>query len=238
MFENYLCINGKKTELTDEQMRQLGIAPIEPVEGEIANEIAKMSRISKAGEAADHYNVHDTIVVDGITFEIVGIGHDIDALTGKYNTITLRQVDHIKKSRINPGPCPDGFAASELDNSLMKSPQNWIPESILPYVRNVAKKYVTYDGHIKVVYRKLWLFSESEMFGSAIYSPAEDGQRYEAFATSKDRIVNNENGSACAVWLRSAFVGSSGNFCMVGASGGAYCDSANYSSGVALGFCI
>lgn len=238
MFENYLCINGKKTELTDEQMRQLGIAPIEPVEGEIANEIAKMSRISKAGEAADHYNVHDTIVVDGLTFEIVGIGHDIDALTGKYNTITLRQVDHIKKSRINPGPCPDGFAASELDNSLMKSPQNWIPESILPYVRNVAKKYVTYDGHIKVVYRKLWLFSESEMFGSAIYSPAEDGQRYEAFATSKDRIVNDEDGSACAVWLRSAHVGYSANFCMVDTSGSASTDIAIGSIGVALGFCI
>lgn len=238
MFENYLCINGKKTELTDEQMRQLGIAPIEPVEGEIANEIAKMSCISKAGEAADHYNVHDTIVVDGITFEIVGIGHDIDALTGKYNTITLRQVDHIKKSRINPGPCPNGFAASELDNSLMKSPQNWIPESILPYVRNVAKKYVTYDGHIKVVYRKLWLFSENEMFGSAIYSPAEDGQRYEAFATSKDRIVNNENGSACTAWLRSACANYSDAFCMVNTSGSADGGLAINSYGVALGFCI
>ena len=234
MFENYLCINGKKTELTDDQMRQLGITPVEPVE----SEIARMSRISKAGEAADYYKVHDTIVVDGITFEIVGIGHDIDALTGKYNTITLRQVDHIKTCRINPGSCPEGFAASELDNSLMKSPQNWIPESILPYVRNVAKKYVTYDGHIKVVYRKLWLFSESEMFGSAIYSPAEDGERYEAFATSKDRIVNDEDGSACAVWLRSAHADTSRTFCMVNASGGAYSGRADSSYGVALGFCI
>lgn len=138
MFENYLCINGKKVGLTDEQMRQLGITPVEPVE----SDIAKMSRISKAGEAKDHYKVHDIIVVDDITFEIVGIGHDKDALTGKYNTITLRQVDHIKKSRIDPGPCPEGFAASELDISLIKSPQNWIPESILPYVRHVAKKYV------------------------------------------------------------------------------------------------
>ena len=231
MFENYLCINGKKVELTNEQMRQLGITPVE-------SEIAKMSRISKAGEAKGHYKVHDTIVVDGITFEIVGIGHDIDALTGKYNTITLRRVDHIKKSCINPGPCPDGFAASVLDNSLMKSPQNWIPESILPYVRNVAKKYVTYDGHIKVVYCKLWLFSESEMFGSAIYSPAEDGNRYEAFATSKDRIVNDEDGSACAVWLRSAHVNDSADFCMVGTSGGAIVGDASYSFGVALGFCI
>ena len=231
MFENYLCINGKKTKLTDEQMRQLGITPVE-------SEIAKMSRLSKAGEAADNYNVHDTIVVDGITFEIVGIGHDIDASTGRNNTVTLRQVDHIKKSRINPGSCPDGFAASELDNSFMKSPQNWIPESILPYVRNVVKQYVMYNGDIKVMYRKLWLFSESEMFGSAIYAPAEDGKRYAAFARSKDRIVNDEDGSACTVWLRSAFVGSSGYFCLVDASGSASFDFAVSSNGVALGFCV
>ena len=232
MFENYLCINGKKTELTDEQMQQLGITPVEPVE----SEIAKMSRISKAGEAADYYNVHDTIVVDGITFEIVGIGHDIDSLTGKYNTITLRQVDHIKKSRINPGPCPEGFAASTLDKSLMESPQNWLPESILPYVRKVAKEYVTCDGSVKVIYRKLWVFSESEMFGSAIYSPAEDGERYEAFATRKDRIIFGENGSAC-LWLRSAAFDSDA-FCMIDAFGGADYNPANHSYGVALGFCV
>ena len=234
MFENYLCINGKKTELTDDQMRQLGITPVKPVE----SEIARMSRISKAGEATEYYNVHDTIVVDGITFEIVGIGHDIDAVTGKYNTITLRQVDHIKKSRINPGSCPDGFAASELDKSLIESPQSWIPESILPYVRTVSKEYVTCDGSIKVMYRKLWVFSESEVFGSAIYSPAEDGRRYEAFATSKDRVADDEDGSACYVWLRSAYVDYSHAFCMVSSSGSANIDGANYSNGVALGFCI
>ena len=231
MFENYLCINGKKVELTDEQMRQLGITPVE-------SEIAKMSRISKAGKAKGHYKVHDTIIVDGITFEIVGIGHDIDALTGEYNTITLRQVDHIKKSHIDLGPCPGGFVASELDNSLMKSPQNWIPESILPYVREVSKEYVTHDGKIKVRPRKLWLFSESEMFGSAIYSPAETGERYEAFATSKNRIVNDENGSACAAWLRSAYVNHTNYFCEIskfGSASGSYIDKPY---GVALGFCV
>ena len=231
MFENYLCINGKKTELTAEQMWQLGITPVE-------SEIARMSSISKLGKAKEYYNVHDAIVVDGITFEIVGIGHDIDALTGYRSTITLRQVDHIKTRRINPGACPNGFAVSELDKSLIESPQSWIPESILPYVREVPKAYATCDGSIKVMYRKLWLFSESEMFGSAIYSPAEDGQRYEAFATSKDRIVNNENGSACAVWLRSAAVIASNLFCVVNTSGSASYDYAIISSGVALGFCV
>ena len=232
MFENYLCINGKKTELTDEQMQQLGIAPVE-------SEIARMSRISKAGEAKYYYKIHDTIVVDGITFEIVGIGHDIDALTGRNNTITLRQVDYIKKSCINLRSCPDGFAASDLDKSLIKSPQSWIPESILPYVREVPKAYATYDGHIKVVYRKLWVFSESEMFGSAIYSPAEDGRRYQAFATSKDRIVKDEDGSVCEAWLRSSLVNNVlGGFCVVSMAGRAHFGHIDYSKGVALGFCI
>ena len=220
-----------KISIEEEQTRQLDITPIE-------SEIAKMSRISKAGEAKDFYNVHDTMVVDGITFEIVGIGHDIDALTARNNTITLRQVDHLKKSRINPGPCPDGFAASELDKFLIDSPRSWIPESIWPYVREVSKAYVTYAGSIKVMYRKLWVFSENEVFGSAIYSPAEDGRRYEAFATNKDRVADDEDGSACCVWLRSARAGGSRVFCMVNTSGSASIDIADYSRGVALGFCI
>ena len=234
MFENYLCINGKKTELTDDQMRQLGITPVEPVE----SEIARMSRISKAGEAQKYYKVHDTIIVDGIKFEVVGIGHDIDALTGRNNTITLRQVDHLKKARMNPNSCPDGFSISELDKSFIESPHSWIPASILPYVREASKRCVTYNGSIKNMYRKLWIFSESEVFGSAIYSPVEDGQRYEAFATSKDRITYDENGSACSVWLRSACVSYSYSFCMVAASGSASIGIADYSYGVALGFCI
>lgn len=220
-----------KISIEEEQTRQLDITPVE-------SEIARMSRISKAGEAKDYYKVHDTIVIGGIKFEIVGIGHDIDALTGRNNTITLRQVNHLKKSRLNHGPCPDGYAASELDQSLIESPQRWIPESILPYVRTVSKEYVTCDGSIKVMYRKLWVFSESEVFGSAIYSPAEDGRRYEAFATSKDRVAYDENGSACYVWLRSSRAGNSGVFCLVNSSGGAGIDYAGYSRGVALGFCI
>ena len=105
-------------------------------------------------------------------------------------------------------------------------------------MRTVSKEYVTCDGSVKVMYRKLWVFSESEMFGSAIYSPAEDGNRYEAFATSKDRIVNDEDGSACAFWLRSVYVNNSFAFCVAGMSGSAYPDFANASRGVALGFCI
>lgn len=233
MLKNYICINGKKLKLTDEQIRQLDVAPPKPTE----SDIARMARKSKAGEAKNYYSVHDTITIDGIKFEIVGIGHDIDAATGRRNTITLRQVDHLKKSTIdNPASCPPGFATSELDKSLVESPESWIPESVVPYMRTVLKEYVTYDGIIKIMQRKLWLFSESEMFGSAIYAPAEDGKRYEAFATRKDRMVFRENGST-SFWLRSKAV-DSGTFCMIDEFGGAGYNPANHPYGVALGFCI
>lgn len=80
------------------------------------------------------------------------------------------------------------------------------------------------------------MFSESEMFGSAIYSPAEDGKRYEAFATRGDRMVFRENGST-SFWLRSAAV-DYGTFCMIDEFGGTGYNPANHPYGVALGFCI
>lgn len=58
------------------------------------------------------------------------------------------------------------------------------------------------------------------------------------FATRKDRVAYDKNGSACRVWLRSASVDSSISFCMVNASGSASIDMAYASLGVALGFCI
>lgn len=120
----------------------------------------------------------------------------------------------------------------------MKSPHNWVPESILPYVRNVVKKYVTFDHNIKAIYRKLWLFSESEMFGSAIHSPAEDGERYAAFATGENRVVYDEDGSACLIWLRSAYADYSNYFCVSSTSGSASGGYTDNSYGVALGFCV
>ena len=148
------------------------------------------------------------------------------------------QLFHAPTYMIDPGLGQIEFFASELDKSLMESPQNWIPESVLPYVRNVVKKSVTFDGHVKAIYRKLWLFSESEMFGSAIYSLAEDGKRYEAFATSENRVAYDGNGSACAAWLRSAYANHSNYFCVSSATGSATAVNAGCSFGVELGFCV
>lgn len=78
---NYLCINSRKTELTEQQLRELGIAQADEYIPE--NEIAQMSRIALSGKAEEYYKVHDTITVGGTVFEIIGIGHDTDTITNK-----------------------------------------------------------------------------------------------------------------------------------------------------------
>ena len=55
--ESYLCINGKKTELTPEQLKALGIAP--------QRTLAEISEIIKSGQARDYFKLHDTISAGG-----------------------------------------------------------------------------------------------------------------------------------------------------------------------------
>lgn len=67
---------------------------------------------------------------------------------------------------------------------------------------------------------------------------AEDSTLVAGFHECFGEQLDCEDGSACCVWLRSARVGGSRVFCMVNTSGSASIDIADYSRGVALGFCI
>lgn len=71
------------------------------------------------------------------------------------------------------------------------------------------------------------------------YSTASvTGDKRAAFATSKNRVVYDEYGSACSIWLRSAYADRSGYFCAsstIGGASGGYIDNLY---GVALGFCV
>lgn len=238
---NYLCVNGKKTELTERQLHELGIAPAEAGECTSAcaveSEIARMSRIALSGEAAKHYKVHDTITVGDVEFEIIGIGHDTDAATGRKDTITLRSTFAVR-SAMNDRSCPTGYKDASLSSRLTATPEEWLPAEVLPYVRIVTKKCSNYVGEDCELPCRLFLFSESEVFGSAIYSPVEEGGRYEGFATAADRYVYDEDGDRMRWWLRSPYSGGSGYFCTVYSDGTANYYIASGSFGVAFGFCV
>ena len=233
---NYLCINGKKTELTEQQLHELGIAPADEYIPE--NEIARMARIALSGKAEEYYKVHDTITVGGTVFEIIGIGHDTDTITNKKNTITLRSTFTDVRAAMHDGSCPGGYKDASLNARLTDTPDEWLPAEVLPFLRTVTKKCSNSDGEDYELPCRLFLFSESEVFGSAIYSPVEEGERYEGFATAKDRYVYDADGDRTYWWLRSPYSGNTNYFCLVNSDGTANYHYASYSRGVAFGFCV
>ena len=228
---NYICINGKKAELTAEQIKLLGL--------ETESEIAKLARLSREGRAAEHYKVHDKIIVDGKTFEIVGIGHDADALTGRNNTVTLRTIVSPGKTIFHAEACPLGYKESALRDYFEEGcVTEWFPAEIKDHMRLVNKLTANYKGELDEIICISFPFSESELFGSAIYSPVEEGKRYEAFATSKNRIFTDITGNAMWCWTRSPYTSNSNAFCNVSSSGTADYSGANSARGVACGFCV
>lgn len=228
---NYICINGKKAELTAEQIKLLGL--------ETESEIAKLARLSREGRAAEHYKVHDKIIVDGKTFEIIGIGHDVDALTGRNNTVTLRTIVSPGKTIFHIAACPLGYKESALRDYFEKGcVTEWFPAEIKDHMRVVNKLTANRNGELEEIVCTSFPFSESELFGSAIYSPVEEGRRYEAFATSKDRIFTDTAGNAMWCWTRSPHTNYSGSFCSVSSSGTANYNIAIGAGGVACGFCV
>ena len=74
----------------------------------------------------------------------------------------------------------------------------------------------------------LFLPTESELFGSAIYSPAECGVRYPVFSTSESRVRVDEDGDARWYWTSSAYSGAAAYFVLVSING---CTGYNGASG-------
>lgn len=228
---NYICINGKKAELTAEQIKLLGL--------ETENEIAKLARLSREGRAAEHYKVHDVIESYGKIFEIVGIGHDVDSITGRNNTVTLRTIVSPGKTIFHTEACPLGYRESALRDYFEKGcVTEWFPAEIRDHMRTVNKLTANYKGELDEIVCTAFPFSESELFGSAIYSPVEEGKRYEAFATRKDRFFTDIVGNAMWYWTRSPYTNSPDAFCGVSSSGTAVTSYAGGAGGVACGFCV
>lgn len=51
MNNNYLCVNGKKTPLTEQQLADLGIT--------VQSALSELVESLRAGNAREHYNIHD-----------------------------------------------------------------------------------------------------------------------------------------------------------------------------------
>lgn len=79
--KNYISINGNKTELTDEQVKQLGFS--------LPKTLAQISEIVKSGKAREHFKLHDILNLCGYELEIIGFDHDRPYDNASCHTLTL-----------------------------------------------------------------------------------------------------------------------------------------------------
>ncbi len=160
----------------------------------------------KSGEARKHFNLHDTFNAGGYTLEIIGFDHEA------LNTITVMAKELLPARRMHSGSCERGWIDTELRKWLNTDFIKKLPADLVSHIVEVEKITHNFKGDSYSTVDKLFIPSESELFGSAIWSDYEDGRRYEAFATCNDRIRLDEDGDGRAYWSRS-FVGGNSTTC-------------------------
>ena len=222
--KNYISISGKTTELTDDQVQELGFQVDRP------DTISELIEAVRSGNARERYKVRDTVTVGSIELEIIGFDHDKDMDDPNKPTITLMGKTLLPARRMHGGACKGGWRDSELRSWLNAEYYNQLPEELAAHIRKTQKVTHTSNGDRTMTSDKLFIPSESEMFGSAIYCNYEEGPRYEAFATSEDRVRVDEDGYTDWYWTRSCACGISTSFCRVNNYGAAGYDYASYTT--------
>ena len=230
--KNYLCINGKKTELTAEQMRQLGIQPEKNYTWD------EISRIAREGRARDVFSVNQrfTIQIDGKNAEVEILGFDDDG----ENTITFGLVNCFMDHRMNHEWFnAGGWRCCEMRKWLNADVFGSLPADLRNVIRPAYKATgigAVMKGERIASEDKLFLFSQVEVFGHNRFSESGEGTQYEGFKNGCTKL--DGDGEASAWWLRSPCASSATHFCGVASDGTADGNGASYSLGVAFGFVV
>ena len=122
----------------------------------------------------------------------------------------------------------------EMRTIRMERVLRLLPEALRNNIKPVVKKTSAGGGSREIITTtdKCFLFSEVEIRGEVECSRPGEGEQYEYFVSDEGKNFEDYK------WLRSPYCNSSGYFCYVNNNGNSGNTSANYSFGVAFGFCI
>ena len=199
-----------------------------------------ISKVSKAGEAANYWSIGDKKAVTGGQAQIIGFGHD--NLTGGGRAGITFQLENclsttykMNNSDTNVG----GWKDSLMRTSTMVTLYNGLASDLKAAIKAVDK--ITSKGNQlttkDTTSDKLFLLSEIEIFGTTTYSFSGEGSQYQ-FYKSGNSTIKKVGSSEHRWWERSPFTSGTTAFCYVHFDGSAYRGNASYSYGVAFGFCI
>ncbi len=196
----------------------------------------------KAGNARKYLSVEDEITVklkDGRTIEVVVAG--IDTYHENEVLFALKDLwfekEQMNESNTNEG----GYLKSKMHLKTLPNILKMLPDEL---VEAITPRKITQiiDGEEYSEETKLWLWSETEVFGDSDLNDREkardNGDKWvELFKHHRNRIKEFA-GQAYYWWLRSPLIYGSTSFWTVYNSGGVGSNGAAYSCGVCFGFCI
>ena len=228
MEESYIFFNNRRIPLTEEQIRLLKLpASLTP---------AEVTEIVRMGKAREHFKIHDILTFGGMEFEVIGFNHD--SVGTSRPTMTLMGKKIAGKHCLHDGNC-DSWADSDLRKWLNAKVLSSLPEDLRNCILPIERTSYDREGNEVVTVDKLFIPSESEVFGSAIYSTQTEGERYEAFDTAKHRVRYDDGGSRCSWWVQSSNTGSASRWCYVSYNGYPHYDSSSDTwIGAPLCFCL
>ena len=231
MEESYIFFNNRKIPLTEEQIRMLKLPKTLTAK--------EISDIVKSGKAQEHFKIHDIIELDGMEFEVIGFNHDKKHTDHSRPTMTLMGKKIAGKHCYHNDKCERGWVTSDMRRWLNKDVFNKLSPELRSCIVSVERTSFAADGSVMHSIDNLFIPSESEVFGSAIYSGQMEGERYEAFDTAEHRVRYDEDGGRTYWWVQSSGAGSASYFCYVNASGAPGITSAsNPWIGAPLCFCL
>ena len=134
-----------------------------------------------------------------------------------------------------------GWAKSEMRAYLNGEISKQLPDDLLESIEPISIEQEMKDKTYVKSRDKLFLLSEEQVFGESRRSKSEKGvSQLRIFEGSMENKVKSRGRKPFSFWwwLRSPYSGSSGSFVDVTSSGYANGSDANYSYGVAPGFCL
>ena len=184
------------------------------------------------------------------TFDVIGFNHDTLTTSAAYGAatktgkagITFQMHDlfatyyPMNSSNTNSG----GWKSSAMRTSTMPIMRGYLPPAWQTAIKPVNKASGTGGGPTsgtETVSDSCFLLSEIEVFGSTTLSLSGEGTQYAYYKAGNSRVKNN-SGSALGWWERSPYSNNSNYFCRVYINGNASYYNADYTIGVAFGFCV
>ena len=201
------------------------------------NEWADIIAACHAGAVPDTWAVGDykDMTIDGLSYRVDIIGKNHDAyLDGTAAPLTFQLHDcyETRYSMQVPASNRRYWENCQMRQTHLPAILKLLPDEIQTGIRAANK--TTYGMRAT---DKLFLLSESEVFGSNQYSADGEGAQYAYYAAGNSRI-KKVNGSAYDWWLRSPCIEDVDSYCIVSSGGYRSYKASNYGVGVSFAFCF